>query len=74
MVQELLDIVREINRSGIAIVLVEQSLNIASDLCTRAMFLEKGEVRFEGRPADLLERDDLARAVFLGGQPAEATT
>ena len=74
VVQELLDIVREINRSGIAIVLVEQSLNIASDLCTRAMFLEKGEVRFEGRPADLLERDDLARAVFLGGQPAEATT
>jgi ABC-type branched-subunit amino acid transport system ATPase component len=32
----------------------------------RAIFLEKGEVRFEGPAADLLERDDLARAVFFG--------
>ena len=74
VVQDLLQIVRQINESGIAVVLVEQSLNIASDLCTRAIFLEKGEVRFEGRPAELLERDDLARAVFLGGKDEEATT
>jgi ABC-type branched-subunit amino acid transport system ATPase component len=72
IVQELLQIVREINASGIAVVLVEQSLNIAADLCTRAVFLEKGAVRFEGRPIDLLERDDLARAVFLGGQQQAA--
>ena len=35
-------------------VLVEQSLNIAAELCGRAVFLEKGAVRFEGhrpRPA-----------------------
>jgi hypothetical protein len=30
------------------------------------VFLEKGEVRFEGDAQELLERDDLARAVFLG--------
>ena len=30
------------------------------------MFLEKGQVRFEGPAAELAERDDLARAVFLG--------
>jgi ABC-type branched-subunit amino acid transport system ATPase component len=48
------------------VVLVEQSLNIAAQLCDRAVFLEKGEVRFEGRTAELLERDDIARAVFLG--------
>jgi hypothetical protein len=30
--------------------------------------MEKGEVRFEGPAADLLERDDLVRAVFLSGQ------
>jgi hypothetical protein len=27
--------------------------------------LEKGQIRFEGPTAELLERDDLARAVFL---------
>jgi len=67
VVQELLEVVQRINAAGVAVVLVEQSLNIASELCTRAMFMEKGTVRFEGRPSELLERDDLARAVFLGG-------
>jgi ABC-type branched-subunit amino acid transport system ATPase component len=66
VVQELLEIVRCVNESGVAVVLVEQSLNIASQLCTRAVFMEKGAVRFEGRPSELLERDDLARAVFFG--------
>jgi ABC-type branched-subunit amino acid transport system ATPase component len=72
VVQELLEVVRRINETGIAVVLVEQSLNIASQLCTRAVFMEKGAVRFEGRPSELLERDDLARAVFLGGAAATA--
>jgi len=66
VVQELLEVVRRINETGVAVLLVEQSLNIASQLCTRAVFMEKGLVRFEGRPRDLLERDDLARAVFFG--------
>jgi ABC-type branched-subunit amino acid transport system ATPase component len=67
VVGELLDVVRHIHQQGVAIVLVEQSLNIAVQLCHRAVFLEKGEVRFEGNTKDLLERDDIARAVFLGG-------
>jgi len=67
VVHELMEIVRQINASGIAVVLVEQSLNIASGLCERAVFLEKGAVRFEGKTKELLERDDVARAVFLGG-------
>ena len=67
IVGELLEIVRRIHEQGVTVVLVEQSLNIAVQLCDRAVFLEKGEVRFEGRAKDLLERDDIARAVFLGG-------
>jgi ABC-type branched-subunit amino acid transport system ATPase component len=66
VVQELLSIVRAIHRQGTTVILVEQSLNIAADVCERAIFMEKGAVRFEGRTRDLLERDDIARAVFLG--------
>ena len=66
VVQSLLETVRAIHDAGTTLVLVEQSLNIAAELCDRAVFLEKGEVRFEGRVTDLLERDDIARAVFLG--------
>lgn len=67
VVGELLEVVASIQASGVSVVLVEQSLNIAAQLCGRAVFLEKGQVRFEGQVADLLERDDIARAVFLGG-------
>ena len=66
VVGELLEIVARIHESGVTLVVVEQSLNIAAELCERAVFLEKGQVKFEGRPAELLERDDIARAVFLG--------
>jgi ABC-type branched-subunit amino acid transport system ATPase component len=66
IVGDLLSIVREIHESGVTLVVVEQSLNIAAQLCDRSVFLEKGEVRFEGSTDELLERDDIARAVFLG--------
>jgi ABC-type branched-subunit amino acid transport system ATPase component len=66
VVQELLGTVRAINATGVAVVLVEQSLNIAVEMCHRAVFLEKGHVRFEGQTRALLEDDEIARAVFLG--------
>lgn len=67
IVQQLLDIVRAIHARGTTVVLVEQSVNVALSLCERAVFLEKGEVRFEGRTVDLLEREDVLRSVFLEG-------
>lgn len=67
IVAELFEVVRQIHRDGVTCVLVEQSLSIAAELCDRAVFLEKGTVRFEGAPTELLNRGDLARAVFLGG-------
>ena len=66
VVGELMEIVRQLNADGLSVVIVEQSLNIAAELCDRAIFLEKGEVRFEGRTVDLVEQDDIARAVFFG--------
>ena len=53
---------------GLAPIIVEQSLNVAAAIAGRAVFLEKGHVRFEGDMTTLLERDDLARAVFLGAE------
>jgi ABC-type branched-subunit amino acid transport system ATPase component len=68
VVQDLMRIVREIQATGVGLILVEQSLNIAADMCDRAVFMEKGAISFEGSPRELLERDDVARAVFLGGR------
>ena len=68
VVGQLLDIVKAINDAGTSIVIVEQSVNIAASLAHRAVFLEKGEVRFDGPIAELLERGDILHAVFLGSQ------
>ncbi|MDX6218573.1 MAG: branched-chain amino acid transport system ATP-binding protein livF, partial [Frankiales bacterium] len=67
IVGQLLDMVRRINEGGTAVVLVEQSVNIALSLVDHAYFMEKGEMRFDGPAAELLARDDLLRAVFLEG-------
>jgi branched-chain amino acid transport system ATP-binding protein len=45
-------------------------VNIALNLVDHAYFMEKGEMRFDGRAAELLEREDLLRAVFLQGAEA----
>jgi branched-chain amino acid transport system ATP-binding protein len=74
IVGELLEIVRDIHRQGVTIVLVEQSVNVAMTVANRAYFLEKGEVRFSGKTADLLERDDILRSVFLEGAAKAAET
>jgi ABC-type branched-subunit amino acid transport system ATPase component len=71
IVGQLLELVRQINAEGTAVVLVEQSVNIALNLAHHAYFMEKGEVRFDGASADLLARDDLLRAVFLQGAGAQ---
>ena len=42
----------------------------ALTLAERAVFMEKGAVRFEGPTRDLLERPDILRAVFLDGADA----
>ena len=66
VVQRLLELVEELKQRGQTMIIVEQSLNVAMAVADRAIFLEKGEVKFEGPTAGLLERGDLARAVFFG--------
>ena len=51
-------------------IIVEQSLNVALAVADRAVFLEKGRVRFDGPASELADRPDLARAVFLGSDEA----
>ncbi len=69
VVQSLLDIVRELKEQGLTMLIVEQSLNVALAIADRAIFMEKGQIRFDGAAAELAQRDDLARAVFLGANP-----
>jgi ABC-type branched-subunit amino acid transport system ATPase component len=66
VVQRMLELVDQLKARGQTMIIVEQSLNVALAISDRAIFLEKGEVKFEGNAQELMERDDLARAVFFG--------
>jgi ABC-type branched-subunit amino acid transport system ATPase component len=66
VVQRMLEVVDQLRARGQTMIIVEQSLNVALAISDRAIFLEKGEVKFEGSAQELMDRDDLARAVFFG--------
>lgn len=68
VVQQLLGVIDTLKEQGQTMIIVEQSLHVALSIADRAIFMEKGQVKFSGPTAELLERDDLARAVFLGGE------
>ncbi|HEX3793827.1 MAG TPA: ATP-binding cassette domain-containing protein [Acidimicrobiales bacterium] len=70
VVSQLCEKVQEYHQAGTTIVIVEQSLDVALRLAQRAVFLEKGAVRFEGATAELANRPDLLRSVFIGSTPA----
>ncbi len=70
VVQDLLKVVEQLKDLGITMVIVEQSVNVALSIADRAIFMERGRVQFQGPAQELLERDDLLRAVFLSGEGA----
>ena len=67
IVQNVVQVIGSLQAQGLTMIIVEQSLDVAAALAPRSLFLEKGRIRFDGPTAELTARDDLARAVFLGG-------
>ena len=70
IVGQMLPVVQRLAASGVTVVLVEQSVNVALTVAQRAYFLERGEIRFSGPTAELLNRPDILRSVFLSGASA----
>lgn len=67
IVEQMMEIVQDLWEDGLTIVMVEQQATFALGYSDRAYFMEKGEVRYEGPSAGLLDRGDLLRSVFLAG-------
>ena len=67
VVAELLEAIQVLKAQGTTIILVEQSVNVALTVADTAYFMEKGEIRFHGPTAELLDRPDVFRSVFLEG-------
>ena len=58
-------VIRDINRAGMAVLLVEQNVAMALELAARAYVLEEGRIAVEGSPGDLLASPHIRRA-YLG--------
>jgi ABC-type branched-subunit amino acid transport system ATPase component len=70
IVERLIAVLAQLRRDGLAMLIVEQSLNVAMSFAERAVFMEKGEVRFSGPIQELVDNGELVRAVFLGAGAA----
>jgi branched-chain amino acid transport system ATP-binding protein len=64
LVQSLTGILREINRRGTTILLVEQTLEVAMALSHRLYVMDQGRIQFEGTP-DALRKDPTVQQRFL---------
>jgi ABC-type branched-subunit amino acid transport system ATPase component len=60
------DRVREINRSGKAIFIIEQNAQRALEIANYAYVLDLGQVQFEGPPAEILANGEVQK-LYLGG-------
>jgi branched-chain amino acid transport system ATP-binding protein len=66
VVELVFDLIREINRSGVSVLLVEQNAEMALTISDRAYVLENGSVRLSGSAAALLRNKEI-QAAYLGG-------
>jgi branched-chain amino acid transport system ATP-binding protein len=65
MVEAIFEVLRQINESGVSILLVEQNAIDALNLATRGYVLEEGRIVIEGASSELLENEALRKA-YLG--------
>jgi branched-chain amino acid transport system ATP-binding protein len=69
IVAQIFDIVREINATGVTVLVVEQNAAQALALARRGYVLETGEIVLSGTGSELLA-DDRVRAAYLGEEIA----
>lgn len=71
IVDEVFDVIGEINATGVGVVLVEQNVQRALEIATRAYLLSEGRVRMTGSSAEFVSNAELQRTV-LGIAPDAA--
>jgi branched-chain amino acid transport system ATP-binding protein len=66
LVDQVFDTLRQINKRGLAILLVEQNAFMALEVSSRAYVIERGNVVIHNRSEDLIE-DERVKLAYLGG-------
>ncbi|MDR1622577.1 MAG: ABC transporter ATP-binding protein [Synergistaceae bacterium] len=66
LVQQIFDIIKELNKAGVTILLVEQNARMALSVAHRGYVLETGKIAMKADAKDLLNNDEVKKA-YLGG-------
>lgn len=66
LVKEIFRIIKDINKQGTTIFLVEQNAKMALEIANRAYVLENGKIVLEGTGEELMNSEDIKKA-YLGG-------
>ena len=67
VVEQLLRVMEQLHREGVTVIIVEQSVDTALRAADRSFFLEKGAIRHHSLTAELYDRPDILRSIFLEG-------
>jgi branched-chain amino acid transport system ATP-binding protein len=65
LVREVGRVIAELKRAGLSILLVEQNLPMAASVADRVHVLNRGQIVYSGRPAELLANEDV-KSRYLG--------
>lgn len=67
LVKEIFRIIRDVNRNGVTVLLVEQNAKMALEIANRAYVLETGTIKMEGEATELANNIEVRKA-YLGAQ------
>jgi branched-chain amino acid transport system ATP-binding protein len=65
VVQHLTEMVTQVNKEGMTVLLVEQDIQVALEIANRGYVLESGHIVFSG-PSETLIKDEHVRRAYLG--------
>ena len=65
LVEKSFEIIKQVNDSGVAMLIVEQNANVSLSIADRGYVLSTGRVVLQGKAAELLQNEDLRKA-YLG--------
>lgn len=65
IIKDIFNIIKEINRQDMTVLLIEQNANMALKVADRAYVLETGNITMQGTGRELLENPDI-KAAYLG--------
>lgn len=67
LLEELVPIIKDINRRGISVLLVEQNVSLAMGVANRGYALQVGKIVLEG-DINEFKKSDVVKSIYLGQQ------